>query len=457
MSSGTTFNGKSNGNLTAMDDADNGQAIADDPIVPMAQLLHYPPEPSATRAPNLPARVTVGGLDDESRSTLTEAWPAQSNRAIVGERDDTRNPATVAPSAGDAPADPAVAAPPPAKPKRRVLLGVLLIGLIVGAATGVYYWIASQNFETTDDAIVEGRIIPISPQVTARVKAVHVSDNQAVHRGDSLVEFDPTDYQVALDQARANQAAAEGRFAQAVAQVDSAKADRDQAQAALAVAQASAKSADSDYNRYQDAFHQNAGSISRQQMDSATAMWMTTQAQVQQARAKLAWAQTQITTCEAAVQGAQGELAKAQADVHRAQVNLSYCNVVAPEDGRVTRKNVEPGSYVQAGQSLLAIVPPDYWIIGNFKETQLDRIRAGQPVNITIDAYPDQTFTGMVDSIQAGTGSRFSVLPSENATGNFVKIVQRVPVKILFTPRDGTGADHPLAAGMSAVPSVRVR
>ena len=135
----------------------------------------------------------------------------------------------------------------------------------------------------------------------------------------------------------------------------------------------------------------------------------------------------------------------------------SYCTLTASEDGRITRKSIEPGSYVQVGQSLFAIVPPEYWVVANFKETQLDRSRPGQPVNITIDAYPEKQFTGKIDSIQSGTGSRFSVLPAENATGNYVKVVQRVPAKIVFDRGQTSDATRPLAPGMSAVPVVTVK
>lgn len=340
--------------------------------------------------------------------------------------------------------------------KGKVALLVLGLLLAVGVATAVVYWIGSQGFESTDDATVEGRVIPISPQIAARVEAVRINDNEMVRKGDLLVELDPTDYQVAVDQAKASELAAAGKLAEARANVDSAKAARDEATAAVAIADANASSAQSDYNRYLEASRSNAGAISRQQMDAVTASWRSTAAQVQEARAKLAAAEAQIATSDAAVASAQAELQRAAADSHRAQVNLSYCQIKAPEDGRITRKNIEPGSYVQAGQSLFAIVPNEFWIVANFKETQLDRMRAGQSVKIRIDAYPEREFTGKVDSIQAGTGARFSMLPAENATGNFVKVVQRIPVKILLDA-GAADADHPLAAGMSAVPQVQVK
>lgn len=352
---------------------------------------------------------------------------------------------------------PAPAKPPRRSSKRSALLLVLALLLLGGGTVGAVFWMISRNYESTDDATVEARVIAISPQVAARVKSVHVADNALVHKNDVLVELDPTDYQVALEQASASRAAADGRLAQAVAQVDSANASRDQSRAEVAVAEANAQMAASDHDRYEEARKSNAGSISKQQLDNATGAWLSTEAQLKQARAKLAAAEAQIATAKAAVQGAQGDLAKAAADVHRAEVNLSYCTIKASEDGRITKKNVEPGSYVQAGQSLFAIVPSDYWIVANFKETQLDRVRPGQRVQITVDAYPQMNYTGTVESIQSGTGSRFSVLPAENATGNYVKVVQRVPVKIVLDPGQTDDLLHPLAPGMSAVPEVKVR
>ena len=339
--------------------------------------------------------------------------------------------------------------------KKPVVLAVLAFFVLVGGAIGALWAIHASHFEDTDDAFIEGRVIPISPQIAARVQAVHIKDNQLVHQGDLLVELDPTDYQVALDQANASAAAVSGQLVQAQAQVPASQASLLEAQAELSQAQANAASADADYKRYQQLSAGTPGAVSKQQMDSSNAAQLSADAQIAHANAKVAEVQAQIETAKANVVAAQGNVAKAQADIHKAQVNLSYCTIKAPEDGRITRKNVEPGSYVQAGQSLLALVPPDVWVVANFKETQLDRMRIGQPVTFDVDAYPGREFTGKIESIQSGTGSRFSMLPAENATGNFVHVVQRVPVKIV--PDSGQlDADHPLVPGMSVEPQVRV-
>ncbi len=339
--------------------------------------------------------------------------------------------------------------------KKPVVLGILAVLAIVGGTIAVLWAIHAAHFESTDDAFIEGRVIPISPQLPARVKAVHVMDNQPVHKGDVLMELDPTDYQVALDQAKASAAAVSGQLEQAKAQVPASQAALLEAQAELSMAEANGASVDADYQRYQKLSGGSPGAVSKQQMDSINASQLTAAAQTAHAKAKIAQVQADIATSQANVVAAEGNLAKAQADIHRAEVNLSYCTIVAPEDGRVTRKNVEPGSYVQAGQNVLALVPPDVWVVANFKETELTRMRVGQPVTIELDAYPGQEFTGKVQSIQSGTGSRFSMLPTENATGNFVHVVQRVPVKIVFDG-DQSNSDHPLVPGMSVEPQVRV-
>lgn len=340
--------------------------------------------------------------------------------------------------------------------KRPILLVVLLLVAAIGGTVGSLYAVHASHFQSTDDAYIEGRIITISPQVSALVKAVHVDDNKMVHKNDVLVELDPTDYQVALDQAKATLGAMQGKLDQAKSEINGAIASRDQEAAEVEVAQANSVNAVADYNRFLDLSKKNAQAVSKQQMDAATAAWMSSTAQVKQAKAKLDNAEAEIATTKATAVAAEGDVNKAAADVHKAEVNLGYCTILAPEDGKITRKNVEPGSYVQTGEQLLVVVPSQVWVVANFKETQLDRMRVGQPVTISVDAYPDRPLHGHVDSIQAGTGSRFSMLPAENATGNYVKVVQRIPVKILVDEKN-EDADHQLTPGMSVLPEVDVR
>ena len=287
-----------------------------------------------------------------------------------------------------------------------------------------------------------------------RVLAVHVADNQLVRQGDVLVDLDPTDYQVAIDQAKGSLAAMEGKQREAEAQIPAAQAQRDEARAQLEAAQTNFDNADRDLKRFESL---DERARSKQQYDSAIATQKSDWAAVEQARAKVTSAESQITTAQAAALAAKGDVEKATADLHRAEVNLGYCQIKATEDGRVTRKNVEPGAYVTPGEALFAIVPPEVWVVANFKETQLNYMRAGQPVTVHLDAYPGHDFNGHVDSIQSGTGSRFSMLPAENATGNFVKIVQRIPVKIVLDQDQNDDLTRSLVPGMSVEAEVKVR
>jgi membrane fusion protein (multidrug efflux system) len=243
-----------------------------------------------------------------------------------------------------------------------------------------------------------------------------------------------------LEQARTNIPAAESSVIEAQAELDSAQVNFD--------------NTNRDLERYQG-LDQRAKS--QQQLDNATAAQKTAAAQVAQGKARLISAQTQVASARANVLATEGDYEKAQADSRQAQINLGYCRIVAPMDGRVTGKNVDPGMYVTSSSQLFVLVPADVWVIANFKETQLDLMRPGQKVSIEVDAYPEHEFQGTVQSIQAGTGSRFSVIPSENATGNFVKVVQRVPVKITFDGDENSDVGHVLAPGMSVEPTVRVR
>ena len=346
----------------------------------------------------------------------------------------------------------------PAKtpPKKRSLaLPIFFIILAVLAVAGTLYWLSARNFEDTDDAFIDGHVVPITPQVPAQVATVNVRENQFVHKGDLLVELDPTDYKAALAQAQGAEASASGKLQEAQTSVAVAQSAVNEAQAELDVAQVGLDNADRELKRYQGL---DDRAKSQQQLDNATYAQKTAAAEVEQARSRLATAQARVTSAQASIVAAQGDLQKAQADSNRAEINLGYCTIKAPADGWVTVKNVDPGMYVTSASQMFALVKPDVWVVANFKETQLDLMRPGQDVTIHVDAYPDHDFHGKVDSIQAGTGSRFSVIPAENATGNFVKVVQRVPVKILFDTADvNTDPQRILSPGMSVEPSIRVR
>ena len=341
---------------------------------------------------------------------------------------------------------------PPAHKKPLIIAIVSAVVLVIIIA-GIAWWLHARHYVSTDDAYIDGHITRISPQIPALVLKLHITDNQFVQKGDLLIELDPTDYQVALEQAKAQAFAAQGRLAQSQAQIEAAKAAVNQANAEIQASQASLENANSDLKRLQQI---DERARSRQQLDNAIAAQKNSQAQLDEAKAKKVSADVNITTSEAAVKAAEGEFRMAQANVKRAEVNLSYCQIRAPCPGRVTQRTVEAGAYVQTGQAMFALVDPEVWVTANFKETQLKNMRPGQPVTIKVDAFSGTKFQGHIDSIQAGSGSRFSVLPAENATGNFVKVVQRVPVKILFNHDVNTDTARLLSPGLSVIPKVKV-
>jgi membrane fusion protein (multidrug efflux system) len=271
--------------------------------------------------------------------------------------------------------------------------GAALLVAVVAAG----YFLTRPPSVSTDDAAVDAHVIPVSARVAGHVARVLVDDNRRVAAGELPLELDPRDFQNALDQARG-------------------KVASDRAEAAKTAA---------DLGRASALFSRDEAS--KQDLEHA----------------------------QAAADAAKAGLAQSQAALRQAELDLSYTRVSAPEAGRVTRKAVEPGAYVSVGQSVLALVPDDVWVVANFKETQLARMRRGQPATIRVDAYPDRLLHGHVDSIQAGTGSRFSLLPAENATGNFVKVVQRVPVKIALDDKPAEG--RVLAPGMSVEATVDLR
>jgi membrane fusion protein, multidrug efflux system len=345
---------------------------------------------------------------------------------------------------------------PPKPPfyKRPKLMLVLGISLVVLVVAGIGWWLYARQYQSTDDAFIDGHIIPISPNVSAIVAAVHIDDNFRVKQGDLLVELDPRDFQVVVDQTNANANSAREKLAQAQAEVEVSNANVDQARAEVIVAQAVADNANNQYERF---LHLEKQARSQQQLDDATATLKSDQAQVEAAKAKLSATQASASSAVVSVKLAATDVDRATADLKQAQIDLDYCKIFAPEDGLITRKNVEPGSYVEKGQPLFSIVPTAVWVTANFKETQLGRMEPGQPVTIEVDAYSDRKFQGKVESIQNGSGSRFSLLPPENATGNYVKVVQRIPVKIIFDPGETDIKDYLLAPGMSVEPQVKVR
>jgi membrane fusion protein (multidrug efflux system) len=326
---------------------------------------------------------------------------------------------------------------PPEKKRRLIILGVIA-GIIV-IILGIAFWLYERQFETTDDAFIDGHISQISPQAGGRIATIDVDDNQQVEQGQLLVEIDPRDYQQKLDEAIA-------QGAQAEAQLQQQKATVEQAEANVEVSEAQAFQADQDLKRF---INVDQRAISHQQLDNAIANAKSAHAKLDADRQAVEAANAQVATAAANLQGA-------QAAISNAKLQLSYCTITAPIAGKITRRTVEIGNVVSPGQPLLAVVSNDLWVTANYKETQLDHMHVNDPVRIRVDSFPDVDFAGHIDSIQKGSGSVFSTLPAENATGNYVKVVQRVPVKIIFDDA-GQRDQYPLAPGMSVDPRVTVR
>jgi membrane fusion protein (multidrug efflux system) len=395
------------------------------------------------------------------------------------------------------------AAPPPPekrgffeeRPNARFFLIGLVLVLIVG---GFFGWRYLESYENTDDASIDGHLMPLSARISGYVSSVNVNDNQYVSAGTVLVEIDPKDYQIALEKAQADLADAQGT-AQSLnidvpiasvnssSGVSSSEADVENAQAGISVAQQQSDAATAqlaqekalDVKAQQDVVRYkqlvDKQEVSQQTYDQAVATAKSTAASVSGAQSQVTAAEQQVTQARAKLLSAQAALRSSQtgpqqvassraralsalananlkkADVKQAETNLEYTKIIAPVNGIVS-KSVEVGMNVSPGQQLITIVPlDDIWVTANFKETQLKNMRPGQSVNIYVDAN-GKTYKGHVDSVSGSSGARLSLLPPENATGNYVKVVQRVPVKIVFDP--GQDNDHYLRLGMSVEPKV---
>ena len=331
--------------------------------------------------------------------------------------------------------------------------GVIIASVLaVGAIACAYYAWRILPYESTDNAFIEGHVTQIAPQVAGRVSEVLVRDNQFVNAGEVLVHIESSGYEAKLEQAQANLASARSRFGEASAQLTVDRAKVEQEKANLIAADAEAKRAEVDAQRYQAI---GTSGVSQSQIDLSATRARSTAADTLVARNKHLAAEAQVTLGQASIETAAAEVKRSEAAVRQAELDLSYTQVKVQESGYVTRKTIEAGAYVQPGQALLAIVPRDVWVVANFKETQLTQMRPGQPVTIHVDAYPHLKLNGHIDSIQTGSGARFSLFPPENATGNYIKILQRVPVKIVFD--DSSLSGLALGPGMSVEPKVRVR
>jgi membrane fusion protein, multidrug efflux system len=331
--------------------------------------------------------------------------------------------------------------------------------VVIAIIAGIIYWLETAGQETTDDAYTEGNAISVAPQISGYVTRLGVDDNTFVKTGQLLLTIDQRQYQAALDQAKASLQLAQYQLASAQVDLEMSRvrapATLQQAQAQLAQAQANREQAEREFRR-QHAVSPQA--TTQTNIDQANAALASQTAAVSSAQAQVQIASLVKQTIEAdedTVGQRQAQLAQAQANLEQAQVNFSYTEIRAPADGWITERNVDNGTFVQAGQQVFYIVTTQPWIVANFKETQLANMQPGQKVSISVDAYPKLHLQGHIDSVQAGSGARFSAFPAENATGNFVKIVRRVPVKIIID--SGLDGMREMPLGISVVPTVTVR
>jgi membrane fusion protein (multidrug efflux system) len=348
--------------------------------------------------------------------------------------------------------------------------GFMVFGIIaLMIVAGVYFYVRHTRFYiSTDDAYVTGRIHSIAPKVAGTVKAVYVKDNQAVKAGTLLLEIDSRDYDVKVGDAQAAVETEQSKVAEMMVRVDVAEKQLaeistriDTARATLSLQAANLKQAGQDLARAQKLYEK--GIFAEATLEKATTAHDVAKAQADAAREQVRQAEAALETQRLVVEQSKAVL-KSQGYVveQKRQVLASaglmqgYTKLYAPSDGYVTKKNVEVGNQVVAGQPLMSVVPlNDVWIVANYKETQLTNVRTGQKVKVRVDTFPGRTFSGRVDSIMAGTGSVFSLFPPENATGNYVKVVQRIPVKI--TLEEGTDPEHLLRVGMSVEPTIAVK
>jgi membrane fusion protein (multidrug efflux system) len=337
--------------------------------------------------------------------------------------------------------------------KRSVIVIGAIVLVVALVLTGLWWWYEN-GIETTDDAFLDTHIVDVSPEVAGQVTRVAVDDNQLVRAGQTLAEIDPSQFRLALQQALAAQQQAQTALGQTTAGVAVARASLAQAKADLASTAATAIRAQQDLKRYQTLRTVNARAVARTTVDEAIAAARSAVAQQRAAQQRVKSAAAQIKSAQAAVAGARAGMATAAAGIGQARLNLGYTTVVARVDGHIASRSVAVGTYVTPGQQMMAIVPLHLWVRANFKENMIAKLKPGQSAKIHIDACPGADASGHVASIQRGAGQAFALLPPENATGNYIKVVQRVPVRIAL---DSVPVGCVLGPGMSVEPTIRVR
>lgn len=336
--------------------------------------------------------------------------------------------------------------------KKRVFRGIVAAVVLAGIVYSALIFIHSLNHESTDNAFVAGTIVPIAPEVRGRVVKVLVDDNAPVAAGQPLIEICRDDYVNILQEKVDAVSRAKAEEQELTASIDQMQKSLVQARAALNAARVEEELAKKELIRYRAL--QSREAVSQSQYDYIESNWKVACARSKAASASVAEAEAAVNALKAKLKTQEYKIREAETGRKMAKLDLDRTVITAPCEGRIAMKNVDPGKYVQPGQSLLSIVKPEIWVIANFKETQIKKMSVGQPVELKVDAYPGVVFKGHINSLQPGTGSVFTLLPPDNASGNFVKVVQRIPVKIsIDSPFDPA---HPLWPGLSVKPIVDV-
>jgi membrane fusion protein (multidrug efflux system) len=349
----------------------------------------------------------------------------------------------------------------PKKPSifKKPLFWIILIAVVAAVAIGgTLYYLDARQYESTDDAFVDAHIVRLAPKVAGTLKSVADIDNRHVEAGRLLAVIEASSSGAQVAEGQANVKQAEAQFEQSRAQVAAAQANRAQAVASARAPLATAAKAQQDLARYEALLRIDPSAVAGQQLDAARATARSTAADAAAARQQIDSADANILVARKQVNASRAVIDARRASVEQANITLGDNRLVAPVSGQVVNRSVNVGSYVGPGTQLMAIVPDHVWVTANFKETQLRDMKIGQRVEIKVDAYPDVKFVGHVDSVQRGAGQAFALLPPQNATGNYVKVVQRVPVRIEFDAKNGADPrKYPLGPGMSVIPTVKVR
>lgn len=334
--------------------------------------------------------------------------------------------------------------------KKRVIVPAITACLLI--LLGIFAAIHSTYFQSTDDAFVEGRLITVAPRVSGPAIQLLVDDNDEVKAGDLLVEIDPADYEVKLKEAEAKLAQAKAELNVTEKEVEKGEANVNQTFEDISSTQAKLNFAQKDHTRYTAMY--KAGIVSKQDFENSKTKLEVSQADNKAAAERSQAAKHALASNQAKTESMNANIQRLEAEVEQAKLNLKYTKIYAPQSGKVSARSVEKGNYLQVGQPLMQIVPKEVWVVANFKEIQLTNMKEHQPVSIKIDTYPNKRFKGEVQSIQRATGAKSSLFPPENAVGSYVKIVQRVPVKIIFKEDI---SDYNIVPGMSVVPKVKVK